>query len=111
MIAKATVLAAFAAIGCDAFTAPMGLRMSAAPSRREVVQAGAAAAAVSPFLNLAPASAVNAKFGGKAPVLTSRPLEFRDLVLFLFIVHLYVISCVGIYTSEWMDFGQLRRAV
>ena len=69
MIRAAAAIALVASAAEAYVQAPLGLRMSAAPSRREVVQAGATAAAIAPFVQTGAASASMDK-SGRAPVLT-----------------------------------------
>ena len=69
MLRSAAAIAVLASAADAYVQAPMGLRMSLAPTRREAMQAGAAAAAVVPFLQNAPASATVDK-SARAPVLT-----------------------------------------
>jgi hypothetical protein len=67
MIRAAAAIAVIASAADAYVQAPLGLRMSA--SRREVVQAGATAAAIAPFVQTGAASASMDK-SGRAPVVT-----------------------------------------
>mmetsp|Transcript_26855 Transcript_26855/g.19331 ORF Transcript_26855/g.19331 Transcript_26855/m.19331 type:complete len:127 (+) Transcript_26855:55-435(+) len=72
MLARTTAALAIVA-AAEAFSTPAlsGLRMSSDASRRQVVQAGAAAAAVTPFIGSQPAAAkVQGPTDEFAPVIT-----------------------------------------